>query len=79
MTIQRFDLIMSSTGTLAVPSKIIEEINAAAASGATQVMLVFDAGVGTLETRYRDDVERQIETGRQVGRDFVDTLAELAK
>lgn len=82
MTIQKFNLTLSSTGELIIPAEISSAIAKSTGSGAFATVQFFDKGgtvEGVLETDYDERVAQQIKIGKQVGEDFADTLAALAK
>lgn len=82
MTIQKFDLILSSTGELIIPKTISTAIAKCTGSGAFVAVKFFDKGgavEGVFESDYDERVAYQVEIGKQVGQDFIDTLTALAK
>jgi hypothetical protein len=80
MSREQFDLILSSTGTLTVPSSVLEQINAAIGNGATSVtVLRFESGKGELQIQYEQEIAEAIQVIEGVREDFADTLAALAK
>jgi hypothetical protein len=82
VTIQKFNLTLSSTGELIIPASISTAITTCTGTGAFVSVKFFDKDgtvEGVFETDYDERVARQVEIGKQVSQDFIDTLAALAK
>jgi hypothetical protein len=82
VTIQKFNLVLSSTGELVIPAAISSAITKCIGTGSFASVQFFDKEgdlEGVLETDYDERISRQIEIGKQAGQDFIDTLAALAK